>query len=234
MSTESRIIVPLDGMLTQAALDLAQKLQGEIWGVKVNDLLVREGKEIIRALRNLGLKVMADPKVHDIPNTVRNSVALLVEVGAELITVHASGGRKMMEAAVTATLGSDSQILGVTVLTSLSDQQSERLFRRTAGSQVLELADEIVRAQVRGIVCSTKELPILREHRLIKVIPGIRPKWCEVAGEDQARVMTPAQAIQAGANLLVIGRPITQADDPLEAVQRTNEEIQEALSAVKA
>lgn len=222
---EKRIIIPLDGMPKEQALELAKKLRDHVWGFKVNDLLLDCGVSIIQTLKAWG-KVFADPKLHDIPNTVSNAVKKLGAAGADLITVHASGGAKMIEAAV-AEAGED-KILAVTLLTSLSNDDALGIYRRSAEDTVLSLARSAAYAGAYGIVCSPQELLIIGKtpelRTLRKVIPGIRPSWYGSA-DDQQRTSTPQGAVEAGAHLLVIGRPITGADDPVEAAQRINEEL---------
>lgn len=236
------IIIPLDGMDKNKALEMAEKLSGMVWGFKVNDLLDPYGVSIISELKKYG-NVFADPKLHDIPNTVANRIKKYVAVKADLITVHASGGIEMMRAAVGASdkigimkaaagIEEYSQILAVTILTSLDEDTTHNIYGSPVKAKVLQLARDAKLANVDGIVCSAKELGMLSKHeelaRLTKVTPGIRPDWyqAEAKKEDQKRVMTPAEAIKLGADLLVIGRPITKADDPVEAVERTNEEIE--------
>ena len=222
---DRKIIIPLDGMNKNLALKLAQELRDEVWGFKVNDLLVQEGLSIISELKRFGL-VFADAKLHDIPNTVANGIKALSLAGADLITVHASGGTKMLEAA-NQSAGS-SKILAVTVLTSLSDVDCEYVFSRTASQTVQLLASMVADSCIPGIVCSPKELEMLNldeaTKKLFKVIPGIRPSW-HGKSDDQQRTATPKEAIESGADLLVIGRPITHADNPKEAAQRINEEL---------
>ena len=220
-----RIIIPLDGLTEEQALALAQQLGDSAWGFKVNDLLVQCGVRIVAKLKELG-QVFADAKLHDIPNTVANGVCKLDAAGADLITVHASGGLPMMEAAVKA--ASHAKILAVTVLTSLDHNTVSGIYRRNAEEAVIELAKLALRAGVYGVVCSPQELVALRSDPqfapLKLVTPGIRPTWFG-KGDDQARTSTPRGAIEAGADLLVIGRPITGDSDPRAALQRIEKEI---------
>lgn len=221
----NRIIIPLDGMDKNSALELANTLKDLVWGFKVNDLLVQEGLSIISELKHFGL-VFADAKLHDIPNTVANGVRALDAAGADLITVHASGGHNMLQAAAQA--ATHAKILAVTVLTSIADVDCEYVFGRTASQTVQLLATLAARAGVPGIVCSPKELEMLNTDdstkALFKVIPGIRPTW-HGKSDDQQRTATPAEAIKNGADLLVIGRPITHAENPREAAERINSEL---------
>lgn len=238
---ESRIIVALDDLTETQALDLANFLRGKVWGFKVNDLLDECGAAIVAKLRNYG-NVFADPKIHDIPNTALNRVKRYLGAGACLITVHASGGISMMKASIDATkiltVVRDYQprILAVSVLTSLTEDEAHLIFGAPIKAKVLQFARYAVLAGVHGIVCSPQELAILNQPELaglIKVTPGIRPAWHQKP-DDQKRSMTPAEAIKLGANYLVIGRPITKAADPLEAVEKTNAEIEAALASIKS
>ena len=182
------------------------------------ELLMGPGPALIGELRELGRPIFVDAKLHDIPNTVAAAARQLGSAGARWVTVHTSGGRAMMEAAVEGLAGGagdqPSGILGVTVLTSLSDQVG-RLARLAAS------------AGVEGVVCSTREIRVCAEAApdLIRVVPGIRPSG--VAHDDQARVATPQTAISEGADFLVIGRPITRAPDPAAAAAEIAETILE-------
>ncbi len=221
---QSRIIVALDGMTREKALELARTLTGSVWGFKVNDLLLDCGLQIIRDLKQYG-KVFADPKLHDIPNTVANGVAKLEQAGADLITVHASGGRRMLEEAVKGV--TRAKVLAVTMLTSLDANDTEELYGRSPEKGVVDFATLASTVGVHGIVCSPLELtalsglPLLKS--LSKVVPGIRPS-SSPGTDDQRRTLSAAEAIRLGADLLVIGRPITQAQDPLSAIESLNAE----------
>lgn len=221
----SRIIVALDDMSVSEALELARRLGPAVWGFKVNSLLLSAGVSIIEKLRPHG-RVFADPKLHDIPNTVKNGVKEISAAGAELITVHASGGRAMIEAAVAAAGGA--RILCVTALTSLDEDTTQEVYRRAPLDTVLALAQLAAGSGAPGIVCSPLELAALSANaitaRLFKVVPGIRPENYSAA-DDQRRIATPSSAVQAGADLLVIGRPITQAADPLKIAEAINSEL---------
>lgn len=221
----SRLIVALDGLERRQALDLSACLRDAVWGFKVNDLLVECGVEIVRALKPLG-RVFADAKLHDIPHTVANGVRRLASAGADLITVHASGGTAMVQAAVSA--AGRAKILAVTVLTSLSDADCDAIYHCDTRSAVLGLANLAARAGAGGIVCSPHELERVRSCEgldgLLKVTPGIRPAAYGTP-DDQRRTWSPRAAIQAGADLLVVGRPITAAADPRQALEQIVEEI---------
>lgn len=209
MIESSHIIVALDGMTSKKALQIAKKLHGHVWGFKINDLLF-EDPAIIRALKKYG-KVFADAKLHDIPNTVANSARRLAELGADIITVHASGGKEMMRAARHAV--GKSKIIAVTILTSQKNASRRK---------VLTLARDAVAARLDGIVCSGHEITAVKKikgiGKRVIIVPGIRPSWYKKK-DDQNRTITPERAISLGADYIVIGRPITESRDPLRALK---------------
>lgn len=218
----SKIIVALDGMSADTALEFAHLLSGEVWGFKVNDLLVEHGVEIIKKLKPYG-KVFADPKVHDIPKTIANSVKRFAEAGADLITVHGSAGREGLKAAVKNR--GQSEILAITALTSLSERDTEELYGLSPQAVVEKFARIAFESDVQGVVCSPQELQYLTSYTsLIKVTPGVRPSDYGVK-DDQNRVASPDTAVKQGASLLVIGRPIIESSHPLEEVRHINESI---------
>ena len=222
-SDTNKIIVALDKLSSERALELSTALTGKIWGVKVNDLLLSQGASIITRLKETN-KVFADPKLYDIPNTVANSVEVLSESGADLITIHASGGQRMIEAALEKK--GAAQILAVTALTSFSNEETKACYGEDTRELFIKLSNVAAEAGIDGLVSSAEELEIKPEskNKLLRVTPGIRPDW-HGGSDDQRRVNTPKQAIQSGASLLVIGRPITEAKDPVAAVERINQEL---------
>lgn len=205
-----QIIVALDGLDRDEALMLAWTLSSSVWGFKINDLLLSYGLSIIHDLKCLG-KVFVDPKLYDIPRTVANSVLRLASAGADLITVHASGGKKMMEAALDN--AGDSKILAVTMLTSFEDSDVQSIYHRPIDEIVWDLAHLAYESKVHGIVCSSHEVKMLQHLNLMKVVPGIRLE--QVPKDDQKRVGDGSSA-----DLFVIGRPIIEADDPVEALNK--------------
>ena len=226
---KERIIVALDLPDAEQALDVAGALKGQVEWVKVGmTLFDSEGPAIVRDLRSLGFKVFVDLKLHDIPHQVDGACRVLTRVGADMFTVHASGGRTMLEAAVRATTeaaekfrAARPKVVAVTVLTSLDDAALAEIgCGSTASEQVERLAVLARDAGCDGVVCSPAEAETMREllgSDALVVTPGVR-----LAGEatgDQARVATPAEALEAGASHLVIGRPITSAPDPAAAVR---------------
>jgi orotidine-5'-phosphate decarboxylase len=202
-----QVVVALDGMSEKEALRIAKMFRGRVWGFKINDMLF-EGTAIIGKLKKFG-KVFADAKLHDIPNTVAHSVARLSKAGADIITVHGSGGVAMMQAAHRH--AGTSMIVAVTMLTSSS----------AVKGKVSSLVRDALRAGVDGVVCSGRDLGIVRrlskKSPLFVIVPGIRPAWY-TKKDDQKRTVTPREAVRRGADLLVIGRPILNSPDPINAL----------------
>jgi len=233
MKPSDKIIVALDVENERAALVLVKKLTGKVGVFKVGkELFTAAGPSIVKKIQKLGGKVFLDLKFHDIPNTVAKAVAQAAKLGVYMMTIHASGGLEMMEAAVAsakenAPKGKMPILLGVTVLTSLDDGALKKIgFSGGAEQMVLRLAKMAQEAGMGGIVSSPKELKILRRAlapSMVLVTPGIRPAWS--AAGDQKRITTPAQAVQDGASFMVIGRPITAHKNPAEAAALIAKEI---------
>jgi orotidine-5'-phosphate decarboxylase len=226
----SPIIVALDYPEEGPALALAQRLSPELCRLKVGkELFTRAGPALVENLQQLGFEVFLDLKYHDIPNTVAGAVRAAASLGVWMVNVHASGGRRMMEAAVEAIQGSGQRpkLIAVTVLTSMSDEDLRELgYTQAAHDRVSQLAALAAISGVDGVVCSAQETTRLRGERgaqFCLVTPGIRLAG-DAAG-DQRRVVTPAQAVANGSDYLVIGRSITAADDPLAALERVLNEL---------
>jgi len=214
---------------------LGSALEGLGVIIKVNSILRAWGYQLIYDLHNMGLKVMADLKLIDIPNTMEMDGAMLAECKPELVTVMCCVGIEGMRQ-VQKTLGVGTEVLGVTVLTSLDEEECQAIFTCSTKAGVLRFARMAQLAGIGGLVSSPQEVEMLaakKELVLAANTPGIRPEWSLVTGDDQRRVMTPGKAIQTSAKRIIIGRPITQAENPREAAERTLEEIQAALAAVK-
>lgn len=225
MNRKSPVIVALDELDYQQTMALAKELSGLVWGFKINDLLLERGVSLITELKAFG-NVFADPKLHDIPNTVKNGVQRLVRAGADLITIHASGGTKMINEAVAA--GGKAQVLAVLSMTSLVDSDTQSIYGAPIKETWERLAQLALSAGAHGLICSGPELPLLKKistREMTVVTPGIRPAWYGTA-DDQQRVNTPLEALQNGATFLVIGRPITKDTDPRAAAERIAAEIQ--------
>lgn len=220
------IIVALDDMTVGEAFDLTDKIKDYIWGVKLNDLIDKEGVDIITEFKNIGINVFADPKLKDIPNTVRNRIKHYEYAGADMVTVMADGGIGMMLTAKQPVR--NCKIIGVTVLTSLTEEDCITIYGVGVKGAITRLSSDIKISGLSGIVCSPKDLPIISDpyyNGLIKITPGVRPEWYINNGDDQRRTSTPRFAIENGADYLVIGRPITQAINPVHAARKTYEEI---------
>jgi orotidine-5'-phosphate decarboxylase len=230
-----RLIVALDTPDVDAALALAASLQGAVGMVKVGlELFAAAGPDPVRRLRAQGHRVFLDLKLHDIPNTVGAAARVAGGLGVSLLTVHAAGGPDMVAAAVAgAREGAEAEgvappvILGVTVLTSLDDAALSGIgLAGPASDAVLRLGRLAVEAGAGGLVCSPAEARSLRDAlgpEVLLVTPGVRPAGS--ARGDQARVATPAEAVAAGADYLVIGRPIRSAPDPVAAARAIAGEI---------
>ena len=217
-----KIIVALDVATKGKALDLVEELRDEISFFKIGlQLYTAQGPEIVRAVLATGSKVWLDLKLHDIPNTVAKAVESASHLGVQMLTIHLSGGSEMIRAAIGARTN-DIMILGVTVLTSATEQTLREIgIIDKLDDQVLRLARLGVEAGIDGVVASSHELKKLRTEfgdKIKIVVPGVRPSWSEAG--DQKRVMSPRQAIEAGADYLVIGRPIIAHTHPREAVAR--------------
>ncbi|MDH3234750.1 MAG: orotidine-5'-phosphate decarboxylase [Alphaproteobacteria bacterium] len=209
---------------------LAGDLAGAVDGIKLGlEFFAANGPAAVERLAGAGLPIFLDVKLHDIPNTVAGAVRALMPLGPSILTVHAGGGRAMLEAAVEAreTASGRTRIVGVTVLTSLDDDDLGRMgWAEGSQATVARLAREAQSGGLDGIVCSPREAAAMRAAfgpDFFLVVPGIRPAWA--ATGDQKRVTTPAEAVAAGADVLVIGRPITAAERPAEAAQKIAAEL---------
>ena len=223
---KAQAIIALDVPSMDAALAIVARLGDSCHFYKVgSELFTREGPNVVRIIRDRGCDVFLDLKFHDIPNTVRQSAAAAASLGARLITVHASGGQAMVEAAVQGA-GPECGVLAVTVLTSLDAPTVEQGWGRKdvdIGIEVLRLAELAAAAGAHGVVCSGQEVARVRERfgkTLQPLVPGIR--LTGGATHDQARVVTPAEAVAAGAAYLVIGRAVTAAPDPVAVLETIN------------
>lgn len=223
-----RIIVALDFPDPQRALDLAVKLDPASCRLKVGkELFTAAGPQLVEKLMRKGFDVFLDLKFHDIPGTVANACKSAARLGVWMMNVHALGGRRMLIAAREAVPPGSSRVIAVTLLTSMgSDDLSEIGLSGEPQDVVRRLALLAGDCGLDGVVCSPLEVPELRAMmgaQFCLVTPGIRP--AEAAVDEQKRISTPHQAIANGADYLVIGRPVTQADDPVAMLERLNEEI---------
>ena len=191
-----------------------KKCMVKIGGVSFNS----SGHELIFYAAEKGFEIFLDLKLHDIPNTVKKSIEGLAALPIKLLTIHASGGKDMMKAAMEGVSGSDIKVFGVTALTSLSDNDTNEIYRRSVNEQVNAMLDLAESACINGVVCSPHELELVsKRESLLSITPGIR---LDESNDDQKRVMTPKQAIELGADYLVIGRPITESNNIKESLSR--------------
>lgn len=214
------IYLALDLPQLREAKELAGKVKAHIGGVKLGlEFFCAHGAHGVHMLSGLGLPVFLDLKLYDIPNTVARAMQAIHVLEPAIVTVHASGGRAMMEDAKAAA-GGNTKVVGVTMLTSMDDRDLARTgVEGSAHEQVMRLTDLAREAGLDGIVCSGKEVKAVHERwkEGFLVVPGLRPAGSEAG--DQKRVVTPRKARDHGASVLVIGRPITRAEDPLAAAR---------------
>ncbi|MCW4153366.1 orotidine-5'-phosphate decarboxylase [Halomonas sp. 18H] len=230
MSIASPLIVALDYTSRDAALCMADRLDPARCRLKVGkELFTRSGPAVLEALHGRGFEVFLDLKFHDIPNTVAGAVQAAAEQGVWMVNLHASGGRRMMEAARERLdqHGLSTRLIAVTVLTSMQEQDlAEVGVAASMDEQVMRLAELTRDCGLDGVVCSSHEARRLKEHLgggFLKVTPGIRPAFAEAG--DQRRIMTPSAAMAAGSTHLVVGRPVTQASDPMQALASIEQEL---------
>ncbi len=229
---DPKIVIALDYAEPADAVRMASQLDPNRCRLKVGkELFTRGGPALVEQLHQRGFQVFLDLKFHDIPNTTAKAVAAAAELGVWMVNVHASGGRRMMEQARTELerYPADRRplLIAVTVLTSMeADDLREIGLEVSPQEQVMRLARLTQASGLDGVVCSAQEAKMLKQELGVDfklVTPGIRPASTEAG--DQRRILTPAEAIAAGSDYLVIGRPITQAADPLEALVRIEQEI---------
>ena len=242
-TAHNRLIVALDVPTLREAADLARRLAPHVAAVKIgSQLFTAEGPRAVAAMREMELRVFLDLKFHDIPNTVTGAVAAACGLGVWMLNVHGSGGPAMLQAAAraasAATGGGASEtrkplVLGVTVLTSLDEAGLRATLgtTRTLREQVQHLARECRAAGLDGVVASPQEIADVRQAcgaDFLIVTPGVRPSSGGL--DDQRRVLTPEEAIRAGADYIVVGRPVLSAKDPAEAAQRIAAECRVAIA----
>jgi len=212
---------------------MVDKFGEEVQWYKVGkQIFTKFGPEIVRSLKSRGKKVFLDLKFHDIPNTVAQAIRSAASLGADIVNVHASGGPAMLTAAAQAARETGVTVIAVTVLTSLDENELRAIgLQATPAEQVVRLAKLTKDCGLAGVVCSPKEITLVREacgRDFLTVVPGIRPAGA--AAGDQKRIMTPAEAAKAGADYIVVGRPILQAEDPQGAARAVNAKLAAALA----
>ncbi len=214
------IIVAIDEANFDKAIKIIDSLDNEKCMVKIGSVSFNSlGHEIVDYVSKKGFNIFLDLKLHDIPNTVNKTIKALVKFPIKMLTVHISGGKDMLMASKKAVSGTDIKIIGITALTSLTDDDTNVLFQRSASEQVNKMLDLAESTGIDGVVCSPHELKhVLKRESLLSVTPGIR---LQDSNDDQKRVMTPKEAVDLGADYLVIGRPITESDN----IRKSLEEI---------
>jgi orotidine-5'-phosphate decarboxylase len=223
-TTDTKVIVALDYPQAAPALVLAQRLEPSLCRVKVGkELFTAAGPQLVEQLQQRGFEVFLDLKFHDIPNTTAQACKAAAALGVWMVNVHALGGKRMMDAAreALASVEHRPKLIAVTILTSMAQDDLHGIGINTSPARMVPLLARLAHdSGLDGVVCSAQEAPALRQQLgkdFCLVTPGIRPANTSV--NDQARVMTPRAALEAGSSYLVIGRPITQAPDPLQALQ---------------
>tara|TARA_A100001388_G_scaffold277228_1_gene267451 strand:+ start:1165 stop:1827 length:663 start_codon:yes stop_codon:yes gene_type:complete len=219
------IIVAIDETNFEIASEVIESLDPKKCMVKIGSVAFNAiGHKIIRFAAEKGFEIFLDLKLHDIPNTVKKSIKGLTSLPINMLTIHTSGGKDMMMAAMEAVSGSQVKVFGVTALTSLNNDDTNKIFQRSPSEQVNAMLDLAEEAGIDGVVCSPHELELVsKRDNLLSITPGIRPQESD---DDQKRVMTPREAIDLGADFLVIGRPITES-------KNINQSLDEIYSSIQ-
>ena len=232
MSPQNRLIFALDVPGKKEAEHYAKILEGVVGCFKIGlELFISEGPDIVKMIQDQSAaNIFLDLKLHDIPATVRGALRSAEKLGVRYITIHSTEGEEILETAQEVK-GSGLEVLAVTVLTSTSASSLASLGIRediNASALVLDRATRAQNSGCAGVVCSGEEAKLVKSKcggDFKIVVPGIRPEWARVSGDDQNRIATPSQAIEDGADMIVVGRPIRDANDPREAAQKIIEEI---------
>ena len=228
LMTDPRIIVAIDTFDLNRANAILDQLDPDLCKVKIGSVVFNAlGKSFLKHVSSQGFKIFLDLKLHDIPNTVHETILGFHDCEIDMLTVHLSGGEEMLNKAMLAGKSINAQVIGVSMLTSLKEEDSIALFNNKLEDQIGNLFKIAFKANIDGIVCSPHELEIANKilgSHLIKITPGIRDIKVE---DDQARTMSAKEAIEKGSTFLVIGRPITQAEDISQALQNFNNSIYE-------
>tara|TARA_B100001175_G_scaffold134013_1_gene113931 strand:+ start:2502 stop:3170 length:669 start_codon:yes stop_codon:yes gene_type:complete len=218
-----KIIVAIDETDIVSLVNILDSLDSDKCLIKIGSVAFNSiGHEAISFAFDRGFEIFLDLKLHDIPNTVKKSIQGLVSLPINMLTIHISGGKDMMMAAMEAVSGTEIKVFGVTVLTSLSNDDTNEIFQRTSSEQVNAMLDLAEEAGIDGVVCSPHELALVSKRNLLSITPGIR---LQESNDDQKRVMTPREAADLGADFLVIGRPITASKD----IKKSLNEIYQSL-----
>ncbi len=225
--TDQRIIVAIDTFDLTEANAILDQLDPKLCRIKIGSVVFNAlGKSFLKDTSTRGFKIFLDLKLHDIPNTVHESILGLYDCSIDMLTVHLSGGEEMLKKAMLAGKSINAKVIGVSILTSLDESDTIALFDNKLGHQIRNLFEMAVRANLDGVVCSPHELEIsntILNSDSIKITPGIRDIKVK---DDQARTMSAKEAIEKGATFLVIGRPITQAQDISTALKNFSDSIE--------
>ena len=229
--TDSKLIVALDFPTLHQADGFLKKIKGADCRLKVGkELFTAEGPRVIDLIKNYNFEIFLDLKFHDIPNTVNKAIKATCAHGVWMVNVHASGGKAMLDAAHDAIAGSNHKplLIAVTVLTSFDENSFDRLgFKMGLKDQIIHLSSLAKESNLDGIVCSANDIAsissIIKDENFLFVTPGIRLK--DNSNDDQKRINTPAEAIKNGSDYIVIGRPITEHDNPLDLIRKINAQI---------
>jgi orotidine-5'-phosphate decarboxylase len=219
------IIVALDEYKQTKFEQVLDQLDPNLCMVKIGSVSFNSlGKDAVIKAANKGFDIFLDLKLHDIPNTVKKSIEGLADLPIKMMTVHTSGGLRMLQESINAVKDTNIKIFGVTALTSLADADTQTIYRCNAKDQVLSMIQLAVQSGIHGVVCSPHELSLVKNNSdLLTITPGIRMKSL---GDDQARTMSPKEAIDNGSNFLVIGRPITASTSIKNSLQEIYDSIQ--------
>ncbi len=228
--TDPKVLVALDYPTEKKALELIEKLDPNLCRLKVGkEMFTHLGPAFIEKIQNKNFQVFLDLKYHDIPNTVARACETAADLGVWMLNVHALGGKRMMEAAANAIVNKQNRpyLIAVTILTSMSETDLNEIgIQQSPAECAVHLANMAKQSGLDGVVCSAQEAQVMRRKlgdKFLLITPGIRPAGS--ATDDQHRIMTPVDAIKAGSSYLVIGRPITQAEDPVGILLTINSEI---------
>ena len=225
--TDPRIIVAIDTYDLQEANVILDQLDPDLCKIKIGSVVFNSlGKSFLKEVSSRGFKIFLDLKLHDIPNTVHEAILSFHDCSIDMLTVHLSGGEKMLRKAMLAGKSINAKVIGVSILTSLEESDTLSLFDNKLDHQIRNLFEIAVKANLDGVVCSPHELEMsntILNSDSIKITPGIRDIKVE---DDQARTMNAKEAIEQGATFLVIGRPITQAQDISTALKNFSDSIE--------
>ncbi|MDA7830165.1 orotidine-5'-phosphate decarboxylase [Gammaproteobacteria bacterium] len=220
-----QIITAVDESNLDLFKEIIDSLDSDLCMVKIGSVSFNAlGHQAVLYSASKGFDIFLDLKLHDIPNTVKKSIEGLINLPIQMLTIHTSGGKQMMEYAMEAVKETNIKIFGVTALTSLSDADTNQIYKRDAANQVAAMLDLAEESGIDGVVCSPHELHLVaKRDSLLSITPGIRLRDSD---DDQSRVMTPKEAIDLGANFIVIGRPITSSANIKKALKEIHNSIQ--------